>query len=159
MTQYKTEKRKARVGERILITNVDVNENRYENGAVLDVEDSQGRLVHDKFGRLIYDREYEVIVGERSQLPNLDEMSYDELVALSESVMKALRTRSYKNGYDQGRFDAGIEAAHSTYEKSDQQKRDEIIAKAKEDVKKLLERDYGYDHEFIVNTEKEQSCI
>ncbi|HBU90272.1 MAG TPA: hypothetical protein DEB53_03540 [Bacillus pumilus] len=154
MTQYKTEKRKASVGERILITNVDVHETRYENGAVLDVIDSQGRIVHDKNGRLIYDHEYEVIVGEHTPTPNLAEMSYDELVSLVEGAMKALRTRSYKSGYDQGRFDAEIEAAHGTYEKSNQQKRDEIVAKAKEDVKKLLERDYGYDHEFIVNTEK-----
>lgn len=48
MTKCKTEKRKENVGERILITNVDVNETRYENGAVLDVIDSQGRVVHDK---------------------------------------------------------------------------------------------------------------
>ncbi|TFW49265.1 hypothetical protein [Bacillus sp. 005/A4HT-01/001] len=140
MTKYKTEKRKARVGERILITNVDVNEKRYENGAVLDVVDSQGRIVHDKEGRLIYDHEYEVIVGEHTPTPNLYEMSYDELAALVEDAMKALRTRSYKNGYDQGRFDAEIESAHGTYEKSDQQKRDEIVAKAKEDVETLKMR-------------------
>ncbi|MEK5298684.1 hypothetical protein [Bacillus sp. FSL R5-0659] len=154
MTKCKTEKRKENVGERILITNVDVNETRYENGAVLDVIDSQGRVVHDKKGRLIYDHEYEVIVGEHKPAPNLDEMDCDELIALVEDAMKALRTRSYKNGYDQGRFDAEIEATHGTYEKSDQQKRDDIVAKAKEDVRRLLESDYGHDHEFIVNTAK-----
>ncbi|UTV32019.1 hypothetical protein [Bacillus altitudinis] len=154
MAKYKTEKRKANVGERILITNVDVNETRYENGAVLDVIDSQGRVVHDKKGRLIYDHEYEVIVGEHKPAPNLYEMDYDELITLSEAVMKALRTRSYKNGYDQGRFDAEIEVAHGTYEKSDQQKRDEIVEKAKEDVRQLLDSDYGHDHEFVVNIAK-----
>lgn len=154
MTNYKTEKRKARVGERILITNVDVNEKRYENGAVLDVEDSQGRIVHDKFGRLIYDHEYEVIVGEHTPAPNLDEMGYDELVALSENVMEALRTRSYKLGYDQGRFDAEIEAVHGTYEKTDQQKRDEAVEKAREDVEYLVRRCFTARTEFIVNAEK-----
>jgi len=156
MTQYKTEKRKASVGERILITNVDVHETRYENGAVLDVIDSQGRIVHDKNGRLIYDHEYEVIVGEHTPTPNLDEMDYDELVALSESVMKALRTRSFKLGYDQGRFDADIEAAHGTYEKSDQQKRDEIVAQAKEDVETLKMRNRlskAFNIEISVNAE------
>ncbi|APJ11083.1 hypothetical protein BSL056_08975 [Bacillus safensis] len=37
-TKYKTEKRKANVGERILITNKNVNETRYQNGDVLKVE-------------------------------------------------------------------------------------------------------------------------
>ncbi|WP_145925713.1 hypothetical protein [Bacillus safensis] len=53
----------------------------------------------------IGNEEYEVIVGEHTPAPNLDEMDYDELISLSEAVMKALRTRSYKNGYDQGRID------------------------------------------------------
>ncbi|MCP9282981.1 hypothetical protein [Bacillus safensis] len=151
MTKYKTEKRKANVGERILITNVDVNETRYENGAVLDVIDSQGRVVHDKKGRLIYDHEYEVIVGEHKPAPNLDEMDCDELIALSEAVMKALRTRSYKNGYDQGRFAVDIEAP-----KSDQQKRDEIVAQAKEDVETLKMRNRlskAFNIEIVVNSE------
>ncbi|MGF0002850.1 hypothetical protein ACQRCG_04930 [Bacillus altitudinis] len=152
MTQpiYKTEKRKARVGERILITNVDVNEKRYENGAVLEIEDSQELLVHDKLGRLIYDHEYEVIVGERPSAPNLDEMDYDELIALVEDAMKALRTRHL-----QGRFDAQMESvAKLTSEKSDQQKRDEIVEKAKEDVEYLVRRCSTARTEFIVNTEK-----
>ncbi|MGM0815356.1 MAG: hypothetical protein ACQEUO_07510 [Bacillota bacterium] len=89
---------------------------------------------------MILHHEYEVIVGEHTPAPNLYEMDYDELVALVEDVMKALRTRSYKNGYDQGRFNAEIEAAHGTYEKSDQQKRDEVVEKAKEDVETLKMR-------------------
>ncbi|WP_350303608.1 hypothetical protein [Bacillus pumilus] len=159
--QYKTEKRKARVGERILITNVDVNEKRYGNGAVLDVIDSRGKIVHDEHGRLIYDHEYEVIVGEHTTAPNLYEMGYDELVALVEDAMKALRTRSYKSGYDQGRFDAEIEAAHGTDEKSDQQKRDDIVEKAKKDIVSLSNQHGLYyaskrylGNEFIVNAEK-----
>ncbi|WP_340968194.1 hypothetical protein [Bacillus sp. PPSBB_11] len=155
MTKYKTEKRKAEVGERILITNVSVVETRYENGAVLLVDSLRGDgAVHDDLGRLVYHDEYEVIVGEQTHAPNLDEMDYDELIALVEDVVKALKTRSYKNGYDQGRFDAEIEAAHGTYEKSDQQKRDEIVEQAEEDVRKLLDSANGYDHEFIVNSAK-----
>ncbi|PCK18294.1 hypothetical protein CEY02_19025 [Bacillus pumilus] len=88
-------------------------------------------------------------VCEQTPFPNLDEMDYDQLIVLSENVMEALRTRTYM-GYEQGRFDA----AHGTYEKSDQQKRDEIVEKAKEDVRQLLESDCGNDHEFIVNNAK-----
>lgn len=150
VTQYKTEKRKARVGERILITNVDVNEKRYENGAVLDVEDSQGRIVHDKFGRLIYDHEYEVIVGEQVPAPNLDEMDYDELIALVEDAMKALRARQL-----QGHFNAQMEAVDKlTTDKSDQQRRDIIVARAKVDIEALYATGLGYRHDFIVNAEK-----
>ncbi|MEK4789447.1 hypothetical protein [Bacillus sp. FSL K6-2971] len=159
MTQpnYKTEKRKANVGEHILITDVNVMETRYENGAVLRVGSLRGDdAVHDDIGRLIYHEEYEVIIGEHPPIPNLDEMDYDELVSLSEDVMKTLRTRSYKLGYDQGRFDADIEAAHGTHEKSDQQKRDEIIEKAKEDVETLKMRNRlskAFNIEISVNAE------
>ncbi|WP_144498234.1 hypothetical protein [Bacillus pumilus] len=153
-TKYKTEKRKARVGERILITNVSEVEDEYENGDVFEVDrvNSDGSAVNTE-GDIILDYEYEVIVGEQTPTTNLDEMSNDELIALSEAVMKALRTRSYKNGYDQGRFDAEIEAAHGTYEKSDQQKRDEVVAQAKEYVSRFL-RSNSIGFEFVVNTKK-----
>ncbi|MED1527853.1 hypothetical protein [Bacillus pumilus] len=106
------------------------------------------------FNQDIWRGEYEVIVGEHTPTPNLDEMSYDELVSLVEGALKALRTRSYKSGYDQGRFDAEIEAAHGTYEKSNQQKRDEIVAQAKRDVSALIRRNFTSRTDFIVNTEK-----
>lgn len=154
MTKYKTEKRKARVGESILITNADYELSDYQNGGVFMVTNSGTTGAVLDCGMISQPHEYEVIVGQHPQLPNLDEMDSDELIALSEAVMKALRTRSYKNGYDQGRFDAEIEAAHGTYEKSDQQKRDEVVAKAKKDVRELLNSAHGYDHEFIVNSAK-----
>ncbi|MGN7329801.1 hypothetical protein [Bacillus altitudinis] len=155
-TKYKTEKRKAEVGERILITNVSEVEDEYENGDVFEVDrvSSAGSAVSTE-GDIILDYEYEVIVGEHTPAPNLDEMDYDELVALVEDAMKALRTRSYKNGYDQGHFDAEIEVAHGTYEKSDQQKRDEIVAQAKEDVEDLVRRHFFVTKaDFIVNAAK-----
>lgn len=154
MAKYKTEKRKANVGERILITNADYELSDYHNGGVFTVTNSGTTGVELDCGMISQHHEYEVIVGEHAPAPNLDEMSYDELVTLSEAVMKALRTRSYKNGYDQGRFDAEIEAAHGTYEKSDQQKRDEIVAQAQEDVRVLYYKDYLVDTDFIVNAEK-----
>lgn len=154
MTQYKTEKRKANVGDRILITDKHRNETRYKNGDVFEVtQRKRGYVLSEKVVNIL-DYEYEVIVGEFESPPNLYEMSFDELIALNEDVIKALRTRSYKNGYDQGRFDAEIEAAHGTYEKSDQQKRDEVVEKAKEDVSALIRRYFTARTEFIVNTKK-----
>ncbi|WP_333980456.1 hypothetical protein [Bacillus pumilus] len=153
-TKYKTEKRKAEVGERILITNADYELSDYQNGGVFTVTNSGTTGVELDCGMISQHHEYEVIIGEHTPTPNLNEMDYDELVALSESVMKALRTRSYKLGYDQGRFDADIEATHGTYEKSDQQKRDVIVARAKVDIEALYATDLGYYHDFIVNAEK-----
>ncbi|MGE1096878.1 hypothetical protein ACQJZ4_07825 [Bacillus altitudinis] len=150
VTNYKTEKRKARVGERILITNDEYSFGYYENGDVVIVSSVFAKGVKGEGdGWFILHNEYEVIIGEHTPTPNLNEMDYEELVALSEAVMKALRTRSYKLGYDQGLFDADIEAP-----KSDQQKRDEIVSQAKEDVSALIRRYFTNRTEFIVNTEK-----
>ncbi|MHC2451226.1 hypothetical protein ACUXP3_001827 [Bacillus altitudinis] len=154
MTKYKTEIRNAKVGERILITRAEYAMSSYKNGDVFTVNSVGINGVRVGTEPIIWHHEYEVIVGEHTPAPNLDEMDYDELVALSESVMKALRIRSYKLGYDQGRFDAEIEESHGTYEKSDQQKRDEIVARAKEDVSALVRRYFTARTEFIVNTEK-----
>lgn len=149
MAQYKTEKRKARVGERILITEDGFSLGYYKSGDVFTVSSTTDKGVTGENDCFILHQEYEVIVGEHTPTPNLDEMNYDELVALVEDAMKALRTRSYKLGYDQGRFDAEIEAP-----KSDQQKRDEIVAQAKEDVEYVVRRCTTARTEFIVNTEK-----
>ena len=67
--QYKTEKRKARVSERILITNPMAASDLYTNGDVMTVIKDTGRsgsrsvvrVAEVKLG--IYDHEYEVIVG------------------------------------------------------------------------------------------------
>lgn len=148
-TKYKTEKRKANVGERILITDAKCVDVGFKNGDVLTVRTSQGLGVQTDGGWIIWHREYEVIVGEHTPAPNLDEMDYDELVSLVKDAMKAIITRSYKNGYDQGRFDAEIEAP-----KSDQQKRDEIVARAKEDVEDLVRRHFVSKADYIVNAAK-----
>lgn len=158
MTQpiYKTEKRKANVGERILITEDAFSFGRFKRGDVFIVRSTDGMGVRGEVNRFIYHYEYEVIVGEHTPAPNLYEMPFDELVSLSEDAMKALRTRSYKLGYDQGRFDAEIEAAHGTYVKSDQEKRDEIVVNAKEDVDTLKMRNRlskAFNIEIVVNSE------
>jgi len=146
---YKTEKRKAEVGERILITNADYELSDYQNGDVFTVSNSGTTGVELDCGMRLQHHEYVVFVGEHAPAPTLYEMNYDELVALVEDAMKALRTRSYKNTYDQGSFDAEIEAP-----KPDQQKRDEIVAKAKEDVEDLVRRHFVSKADFIVNAAK-----
>ncbi|MGX9721830.1 hypothetical protein [Bacillus pumilus] len=156
-TKYKTEKRKANVGERILITDKHKNEIRYKNGDVFEVKQQKRGYVRSEMTVNILDSEYEVIVGEHTPTPNLDEMSCDELVTLVEDAMKAMRTRSYKLGYDQERF--GTDTCHVTYVKSDQQKRDDIVEKAKYYIESISLNDVNangvlYSHEFIVNVEK-----
>ncbi|WP_256702606.1 hypothetical protein [Bacillus sp. CBA7126] len=86
---------------------------------------------------------------------DLDAMGYDELIAHGEAVMRAIRLRSYGEGYKQGKFDADMDATYMRpQEKTAQERRDEIVEQAKADVSGLLKRDIGHDHEFIVNTEK-----
>ncbi|WP_144533954.1 hypothetical protein [Bacillus pumilus] len=155
-TKYKTEKRKARIGEQILITNVSEVEDEYENGDVFEVARvNSGCSVDSAEGYVVLDYEYEVIIGEKASVQNLDEMDYDDLVALSEAVMKALRARSYKNGYDQGRIDVEMEIwTKTTEEKSIQRKRNEVVAKAKSDVAFSIIKFLKYKNEFIVNSKK-----
>ncbi|MGI1828725.1 hypothetical protein ACRPLG_02515 [Bacillus safensis] len=143
-TQYKTEKRRALAGERILITGVKDTGSPYKNGDVYVVGASSVSSVYVGFSRGLRHEDYEVIVGYLPAPPNLHEMPFDELMALNKDVVEVLKTR-----YDQGRFDADIEAP-----KSDQQKRDETVAKAKEDVSALIRRYFTARTEFIVNTEK-----
>lgn len=154
-TKYKTEKRKANVGERILITNAVYSAGRYKNGDVLKVTHCTENGVRAGFIQNIWRGEYEVIVEEHTSIPNLDEMDCDELVALSEAVMEALRTRSYKNGYDQGRIDVEMETWTKTTEvKSIQSKRNEVVAKAKSDVVFSIIKFLKYKNEFIINSKK-----
>lgn len=154
-TKYKTEKRKANVGERILITDKHKNEIRYKNGDVFEVKQQKRGYVRSEMTVNILDSEYEVIIGEHTPTPNLYEMSYDELIALVEDAMKALRTRSYKNGYDQGRIDVEMETwTKTSEEKSIQRKRDEVVAKAKSDVVFFFIKFLKYKNEFIINSKK-----
>lgn len=64
----KTVKRKAEVGEKILITNKDIGERRYKNGDIFEVDDSQFDRVYFKTTQnlpiLCFHEEYEVIIEE-----------------------------------------------------------------------------------------------
>ncbi|MBU8781604.1 hypothetical protein CHCC19466_1383 [Bacillus licheniformis] len=190
-----TEKRPAKVGEKVLV--IDPPELNtyilpYEKAEVVGTfsnspieRDYSGvfvRVVLGKPPKYLSDEQYEVIINNEVKNEeaggmkiDLDAMGYDELIAHGEAVLKAIQLRSYNEGYKQGKFDAGMDATHSPekeelpYEFSDedielatkkdrrylaQERRDEIIERAKADVSGLLKRDIGHDHEFIVNTEK-----
>jgi len=63
MEEFRTVKRKALVGERILITDADLMETRYFDGDVLMVTDSDSHGVYYE-DALILDDEYEVIINQ-----------------------------------------------------------------------------------------------
>jgi hypothetical protein len=100
---------------------------------------------------------------ERCVMKNLKELTYDELVAHVEEVIKMLRLRAYEEGYEQGKFDAIAESSVKEARKLNAQlTRDEIIEKAKRDVVEWLDRPHiivdGVKMKdvvtFIVNKEK-----
>ncbi|MCD2370911.1 hypothetical protein LQ247_20065 [Bacillus sp. BS3(2021)] len=161
-----TEKRPAKVGERILIVNAELG--TYNNGQIHKVHkcvsassDNNEHIVTDA-GFVFWTSEYEVIVNNEVKNEeddeveiDLDAMGYNELIEHGEAVMRAIRLRSYGEGYKQGKFDADMDATYMrSQEKTAQERRDEIVEQAKRDVSDLYNRDIGYRHDFIVNSEK-----
>lgn len=168
-----TEKRPANRNDRILITNADTVHGLYKNGEEL-VVDGQHKFGNGVFAYKEYDihrldchyvtyKEYEVIVNNEEATGmkiDLDAMGCDELIEHGEAVMRAIRLRSYGEGYKQGKFDADMDATYMRpKEKTAQERRDEIVERAKADVEKLSNRHQrsqycGYSVEFRVNNEK-----
>jgi NAD-dependent dihydropyrimidine dehydrogenase PreA subunit len=100
---------------------------------------------------------------ERCVMKNLKELTYDELVAHVEEVIKMLRLRAYEEGYEQGKFDAIVESSVKEARKLIAQlTRDDIIEMAKRDVAELKNDDgfyvvedfYDCYADFKVNSEK-----
>ncbi|WP_429726203.1 hypothetical protein [Bacillus paralicheniformis] len=123
-----TEKRPAKVGERVMITDKYGTSGEYKDGDILTADLCIGHAITAKEVDLtiIFHSEYEVIVNnevkneEDNELgktyafkPNLDAMGYDELIEHGEAVMRAISLRSYSEGYKQGKFDAVMDATHS----------------------------------------------
>lgn len=131
----KTENRTAQVGERILITNVHEAEDRYVNGdigVVVGAGDSSAVLAningHDR--ALIFNVEYEVIVSETSDGGVLEKMQA-EIEELKAKVAKL--EGSHRQAYIKEVI------AKLPRVKTAQEVRDEIVEKAKADVKELRE--------------------
>ncbi|MEC3770788.1 hypothetical protein [Bacillus velezensis] len=177
-----TEKRPAKVGERVLITvAAPIGEQSYETGDVFVAESLYDPFTKDiqvlGMPDFIDYNEYEVIVNSEVKNEEADEMKidlnamgYDELIAHGEDVMRAIRMRAYGEGYRQGKFDAEMDSTHGQAPiVSAQARRDEIVEQAKADVEKLIEdagsicpvyygnytmRECTNRVEFVVNREK-----
>lgn len=162
-----TEKRPAKVGERVLITeSAPIGKQAYEAGDVFEVAIADDPFTKDirvlGMPDFIDYREYEVIVNNEVKNEeadgmeiDLNAMGYDELIAHGEEVMWTIRMRAYGEGYRQSKFDTEMDTTHGQAPiVSAQARRDEIVEQAKADVSGLFKRDIGYRHDFIVNSEK-----
>ncbi|QQO40680.1 hypothetical protein 000TH008_252 [Bacillus phage 000TH008] len=169
-----TEKRPAKVGERVLITAYPYERSHlYDKYQVIYPVSSGSYAIHP-FNKdvlmFLNHEQYEVIVNnevkneEDNELgktyafkPNLDAMGYDELIEHGEAVMRAISLRSYDEGYKQGKFDADIEATYMRNPgKTAQKRRDEIVEQAKADYWKLVKQSdkLGCVVNLVVNEEK-----
>lgn len=136
MTKFKTVKRKAEVGEQILITNaVPVMEQAYENGAIFTVRATNASGPNDVYVHglktLIEGMEYEVIIENETEAGGMNELK-DKLAEVAEIAQKLSITFN-----DIASMLTTAESIKETVEKSPQQIRDEIIEKAKRDVAEL----------------------
>ncbi|MGE9877908.1 hypothetical protein [Bacillus velezensis] len=147
-----TEKRPAKVGERVLITvAAPIGKQAYETGDIFVAESLYDPFTKDirvlGMPDFIDYNEYEVIVNNEVKNEEADEMKidlnameYDELIAHGEDVMRAIRLRAYGGGYRQGKFDAEMDTSHGQAPVvSAQARRDEIVEQAKADVERLKE--------------------
>ena len=139
MKQFRTVKRKANVGERILITNKDPQESHYENGDVLSVKGVGmfGVYYRNRISGFVLNEEYEVIVEEvnpkeenemknvRNAKQKLTDYSYEEL-------LDAIKAKAQAEVKPSQELLARVNS-HRTF----QQQRDEIIEQAKRDVADL----------------------
>ncbi|MGG3666110.1 hypothetical protein ABES74_03990 [Bacillus subtilis] len=135
-----TEKRKAAVGERILITKALASSGVYKNGDILKVREVEHRAVTvEEVSHFIVDSEYEVIVNSEVKNEEADEMKngktrYDLAVENAREAIEELRLAAYEQGYE--------DAKRRIYTKDPavnaQARRDEIVEQAKADVRNLV---------------------
>ncbi|AVB11544.1 hypothetical protein C3438_19700 [Bacillus velezensis] len=160
-----TEKRPAKVGERVLITKPSpMGKQSYKTGDIFIVNHENtpafgGVRTSDVTG-FIGPKEYEVIVNNEIKNEEADEMKidlnamgYDELLAHGDAVMEAIKKRTFQEGF-QAAKQVQRKLAKMKTSINTQARRDEIVEQAKADVKGLFKRDLGYRHDFIVNSEK-----
>ncbi|MDR4959654.1 hypothetical protein [Bacillus sonorensis] len=177
-----TEKRPAKVGERILI--VDDELGTYNNGQIHKVHkcvsassDNNEHIVTDA-GFVFWTSEYEVIVNNEVKNEEADEMiksgldlrskSAEEIQEFITEALSALRQRARYEGRVQGKADGYLEAmtkrSQKSEEKTAQERRDEIVEQARADIANLNYRTFGelrYSYrsivcnvEFVINKKK-----
>ncbi|MED4883149.1 hypothetical protein [Bacillus smithii] len=160
----KTEERKAKIGERILITNAYMNRG-YKNGDILTVKESVpedmylvGHVYAEGIECRILDREYKVIVDENEMeadnvgiIEKLQAELFqtkDELEALKKRVDELetkQRVRKSFVEYREMKTQKRHEKLKRRSQEKKQRKRDEIIEKAKQDINNLREKDGFYN--------------
>lgn len=154
MKQFRTVKRRAKVGERILITNKYDWEHRYKNGNVGEVLGLGVESVFVQFEGVnagVADCEYEVIIEEvnpkeenEMESKQLTDYSYEELLG----AIKAKAQSEVKPKLPWRDVSDGLLArvnSHRTF----QQQRDEIIEQAKHDVPELKNSKGNGRHYFV----------
>ncbi len=136
-----TEKRPAKVGERVLLTAPTNTKGKHRVGDVFTVKEFGETGVHvteDEFMTL-WHKEYEVIVNNEVKNEGADGMEIDlnamgdrELYAHGEAVMEAIKKRMFQAGFRAAK-QAQRKLAKINTEKSVQARRDEIVEQAKAD--------------------------
>ncbi|MCY9132804.1 hypothetical protein MOF07_19410 [Bacillus spizizenii] len=168
-----TEKRKAAVGERVLITNpYPLGKQTYKAGDVFEVaivnDPVTGCVKVSGLPSFIDYKEYEVIVNSEVENEEANEMKngktrYDLAVENAREAIEELRLAAYEQGYEDARRQLNAKDPAV----SAQARRDEIVEQAKADVEGLksgyfYEVKFGADQqdnlhcysESIINTEK-----
>ncbi|WP_390184071.1 hypothetical protein [Bacillus amyloliquefaciens] len=162
-----TEKRPAKVGERVLITKPSpMGKQSYKTGDIFIVNHENtpafgGVRTSDVTG-FIGPKEYEVIVNNEIKNEEADEMKidlnamgYDELLAHGDAVMEAIKKRTFQEGF-QAAKQVQRKLAGMNSKKSTQARRDEIVEQAKADVEKLS--NYGDGVRYITGTGSVATC-
>jgi hypothetical protein len=175
MKQFRTVKRKAKVGERILITNRDSEDDPYKNGDVLTVKGVGRDGVNYKtaISGFVFHEEYEVIIEEvnpneenEMETKQLTEYSYEELLDAIKAKAQAEVRKLTIDGkeivnaitnYGGAAKSTGVISAELlarvNSHKTPQQQRDEIIEQAKRDVAELAKNGFArneYDDKRVV---------
>jgi len=124
---------------------------------------------HEHTGELIYvikaKSGEKFLIGVRGlKITNFPDIEYDDIIKNIEGLIHELRLRAYREGYKQGRLDEKIKGSGS--EQYQQQRRDEIVERAKRDIDELKDDDGLYEvfsaadlsyacfADFVVNREK-----
>ncbi|TWJ39200.1 hypothetical protein CHCC5027_2679 [Bacillus paralicheniformis] len=139
-----TEKRTAKVGERILIVNAELG--TYNNGQIHKVHkyvsassDNNEHIVTDA-GFVFWTSEYEVIVNNEVKNGEADEVErYDTAVETARDAIEELRLAAYAKGFEDARREL---TATAPVEKTAQERRDEIVEQAKADINELKNRNF-----------------
>ncbi|WP_439197305.1 hypothetical protein [Bacillus velezensis] len=143
-----TEKRRPKVGERVLIMYGMTSSGDYKTGdicTVRSVVDIYGTITVREHRNYVIAREYEVIVNNEVKNEEADGMKIDlnamgdrELYAYGEAVMEAIKKRMFQAGFRAAK-QAQRKLAGMNSKKTPQARRDEIVEQAKADVERLRE--------------------